>query len=84
LRADFRAMVSATRGNKVAVPNPKQACLRFLFDCARRDAVTLWRGLRMTTMLEIVTLGFGLFSSCLFLAHAYDSYQDVAARPRSQ
>jgi hypothetical protein len=38
----------------------------------------------MTTMLEIVTLGFGLFSSCLFLAHAYDSYQDVAARPRSQ
>jgi hypothetical protein len=39
---------------------------------------------RMTTMLEIVTLGFGLFSSCLFLAHAYDSYQDVAANPRSQ
>jgi hypothetical protein len=38
----------------------------------------------MTTMLEIVSLGFGLFSSCLFLAHAYDSFQDGASRPRSQ
>jgi hypothetical protein len=36
----------------------------------------------MQAMVQAVSIGFALLSSCVFLAHAYDMLQDNATRHR--
>jgi hypothetical protein len=66
-------------------PHPesdKRCAVRLSLTVRGAMLFTSTRGVRMRVMVQVLTIGFGVLSSCVFLAHAYDLLQDVAARPR--
>jgi hypothetical protein len=47
---------------------------RNYFDCPACHALSLYRGVRTTAMIETVSAFFGVISAGIFLAHAFESY----------